>query len=65
MKRKVQNKTEGLVENCSIPAVGGSFPSREWLMDVIDEVVDNNQTLDSENIADSIIEQWEKENESF
>ncbi len=64
MKRKVQNKTEELVENCSIPA-GGSFPSREWLMDVIDEVVDNNQTLGSENIADSIIEQWEKENESF
>ena len=48
------------VKNCSIPAVSGSFPSREWLMDVIDEVVDTNQTLGSANIADGIIERWEK-----
>lgn len=54
---------EWLVKNRSIPAISGSFPSREWLMDVIDEVVDINQILSSANIADGIIERWE-ENDS-
>jgi len=43
----------------NIAAVSGSFPSRKWLMDVIDEVIDTNQTLGSANIADGIIDRWE------
>ncbi len=56
----MEGYAQEIVKNCSIPAVSGSFPSREWLMDVIDEVVDTNQTLGSANIADGIIERWEE-----
>lgn len=56
----MEGYAQEIVKNRSIPAVSGSFLSREWLMDVIDEVVDTNQTLGSANIADGIIERWEE-----
>lgn len=56
---------ETVTKNYSIPIVSNSFPSREWLIGVINAVVDEHQTLGADNIADGIIEQWKKITDNF
>lgn len=39
--------------------VSGSLPSRDWLIETINEAVDEHQCLGAQTIADKIIERWE------